>query len=69
MTINRQKCLKTLVISELTVHIQPFAAQTKLYSNSVLKPQHLQAGDTVVLTSSAGIIDAHYRINFHASDR
>lgn len=58
MKINRRKYLKTLAISALYAHIQPFSAQAKQDKNSVLKPQHLQVGDTVGLISPAGIIEA-----------
>ncbi|MFB2771095.1 LD-carboxypeptidase [Pelatocladus sp. BLCC-F211] len=58
MNIKRRKYLKSLVISTLFAHIQPFSAQGKQDKNSVLKPQRLQAGDTVGLMSPVGIIEA-----------
>ncbi len=58
MKINRRKCLKTLVISALSAHIQPFSALAKQDKKYVLKPQRLQVGDTVGLISPAGIIEA-----------
>ncbi|WP_180976899.1 hypothetical protein [Fischerella thermalis] len=42
----------------LSAQIQPFNSQSKLDLNSVLKPQPLQASDTVRLIRTVSIIEA-----------
>ncbi|MCC5624244.1 LD-carboxypeptidase, partial [Nostoc sp. CHAB 5715] len=57
MTIKRRQFLTTCGFATLATQISPLTAEGKL-TNTIRKPPHLQAGDTVGLISPAGIVDA-----------
>jgi muramoyltetrapeptide carboxypeptidase len=57
MTINRRQFLTTVGLSALATSLQPLTVQAKVSPNTILKPPHLQVGDTVGLISPAGIVD------------
>jgi muramoyltetrapeptide carboxypeptidase len=58
MNINRRQFLTTFGLAALATQIQPIYGQGNVYPNTIIKPPHLQLGDTVGLIAPAGIVTA-----------
>jgi muramoyltetrapeptide carboxypeptidase len=57
MKINRRQFLTSLGLTAISTQISPVIAEIQLSPNLIIKPPHLQIGDTVGLISPAGIIE------------
>jgi muramoyltetrapeptide carboxypeptidase len=60
VTIKRRQFIKTCGLATLATQILPLTAQGQLSPNTILKPPHLQVGDTVGLIAPAGVFDIKY---------